>query len=105
MRLQVYVSAAKRAVLGALGLPPEYAELLTTDDKAARMHAVPLWRVSPKHMARVLRHYKGRYNTIVGFQPTGWCMQTGAALVRHAGRPGGSLQTTSRSCVGLRTRS
>jgi hypothetical protein len=75
---QVYVSMAKRAVLEALGLPPEYKELLTTDDRAARLHAVPLWRVSLKHMARLLKHYRGRFTTIVGFQPTGWSMQTGA---------------------------
>ena len=80
---QVYVSAAKRAVLATLGLGPEYTELLTTDDCAARLHAVPLWRVSLKHMGRVLKHFRGRFNTVVGFQPTGWCMQTGE------GRPGG----------------
>lgn len=79
--MQVYVSAAKRAVLGTLGLGPEYTELLTTDDRAARLHAVPLWRVSLKHMGRVLKHFRGRFNTVVGFQPTGWCMQTGAAIL------------------------
>ena len=64
----------------ALNLPQEYKALLTTDDKAALLHAVPLWRVSLKHMARVLKHYRGRYNTIVGFQPTGWSMQKGRPL-------------------------
>ncbi len=73
---QVYVSASKRAVLDALGLPAEYEALLTTDDRA-RLHAVPLWRVSLKHMARTLKHYRGRYTTIVGFQPTGWSMHSG----------------------------
>jgi len=74
---QVYVSVAKRKVMEALNLPAEYKSLLTTDDRAALLHAVPLWRVSLKHMARLLKHYRGRYNTIVGFQPTGWSMQTG----------------------------
>ena len=78
--MQVYVSAAKRKVMEALNLPQEYKVLLTTDDKAALLHAVPLWRVSLKHMARVLKHYRGRYNTIVGFQPTGWSMQKGQLL-------------------------
>ena len=76
MPAQVYVSVSKRAVLDTLGLPPEYEALLTTDDRA-RLHAVPLWRVSLKHMARTLKHYRGRYTTIVGFQPTGWSMQSG----------------------------
>jgi DNA cross-link repair 1A protein len=75
--MQVYVSAAKRAVLDTLGLGPEYTGLLTSDERAARLHAVPLWRVSLKHMGRVLRHFRGRFNTVVGFQPTGWCMRTG----------------------------
>lgn len=78
--MQVYVSVAKRKVMEALNLPAEYKALLTTDDRAALLHAVPLWRVSLKHMARLLKHYRGRYNTIVGFQPTGWSMQTGMAL-------------------------
>ena len=81
VRAQVYVSASKKGVLDALGLPPEYASLLTTDDRAARLHAVPLWRVRLKHMARALRHYAGRFTTVVGFQPTGWCMRTGAAAI------------------------
>ncbi len=72
----MYVSASKRAVLDTLGLPAEYEALLTTDDRA-RLHAVPLWRVSLKHMARTLKHYRGRYTTIVGFQPTGWSMHSG----------------------------
>jgi hypothetical protein len=76
---QVYVSASKRTVLNTLGLPPEYEALLTTDDRA-RLHAVPLWRVSLKHMARTLKHYRGRYTTIVGFQPTGWSMHSGACF-------------------------
>jgi len=83
VQVQVYVSVSKRAVLGALGLPPEYESLLTTDD-SARLHAVPLWRVSLKHMARTLKHYRGRYTTIVGFQPTGWSMHTGALLPMSA---------------------
>jgi hypothetical protein len=33
-RAQVYVSAGKLRVLQALGLPPDYARLLTTDDRA-----------------------------------------------------------------------
>ena len=64
--------------MDALNLPEEYRTLLTTDDRSALLHAVPLWRVSLKHMARLLKHYRGRYNTVVGFQPTGWSMQTGA---------------------------
>ncbi|KAK9843634.1 hypothetical protein WJX81_000325 [Elliptochloris bilobata] len=77
LQRKVYVSASKLRVLQALGLPPEYSCLLTTNDKAAHLQAVPLWRVRLKHMARILRHYRGRYNTIVAFRPCGWAHNTG----------------------------
>ncbi len=80
------MSVAKRRVMDALNLPEEYRALLTTDDRAALLHAVPLWRVSLKHMARLLKHYRGRYSTVVGFQPTGWSMQTGALFLMPIGR-------------------
>ncbi len=46
--------------------------------QAACLQAVPLWRVRLKHMARILRHYRGRFNTIVAFRPCGWAHHTGA---------------------------
>ncbi|CAL5219226.1 g1019 [Coccomyxa viridis] len=93
LKRKVYVSVAKRKIMEALNLPAEYKALLTTDDRAALLHAVPLWRVSLKHMARLLKHYRGRYNTIVGFQPTGWSMQTdrGHAAARGRRRQKGTL--------------
>ena len=87
--MQVYVSVAKKKVMEALNLPAEYKALLTTNDRAALLHAVPLWRVSLKHMARLLKHYRGRYNTIVGFQPTGWSMQTGMPLASSGSKDQG----------------
>ena len=47
-RLQVYMSAAKRKVMACLDLRPEYASLLTTDDRATNIQAVPLWMCSQK---------------------------------------------------------
>ena len=65
----------------ALNLPAEYKALLTTYDRAALLHAVPLWRVSQKHMAHLLKHYRGRLpQHHFGLQPTGWRMQTGMIL-------------------------
>ena len=46
--LQVYMSAAKRKVMACLDLRPEYASLLTTDDRATNIQAVPLWMCSQK---------------------------------------------------------
>lgn len=46
-------------------------------EQEAHLQAVPLWRISLKHMGRALKHYRGRFNTIVAFRPTGWAHQTG----------------------------
>ena len=45
---QVYMSAAKRKVMACLDLRPEYACLLTTNDRATNIQAVPLWMCSQK---------------------------------------------------------
>ena len=79
----VYVSRAKRQVLDCLGLPPAYARLLTTNDTEADMHAVPLSMASLKAMARTQRHYRSRFTTIVGFQPTGWSHTSGTLNRPH----------------------
>lgn len=69
---KIYVSTTKKKVLDCLNLDAHTQRLLTTDDTATNLHAVPLWMVSQKHMTNVLKHYKGRFTTVVGFQPTGW---------------------------------
>ncbi len=70
--LQVYVSVAKRKIVEALNLPAEYKALLTTYDRAALLHAVPLWRVSLKHMAHLLKHYRGRLPQHHCWPPADW---------------------------------
>ncbi|KAL4522626.1 hypothetical protein Ndes2526A_g01010 [Nannochloris sp. 'desiccata'] len=69
---KIYVSATKKKILDCLDLAPDEAALLTTDDSETNLHAVPLWMVSQKHMAKTLKYYRGRFTNIVGFQPTGW---------------------------------
>ena len=75
--MQMYVSLAKRKILDCLDLPTETLSLLTSNDKETNLHAVPLWSVTLKSMARLLKHYRGRYTTVVGFQPTGWTQKQG----------------------------
>jgi DNA cross-link repair 1A protein len=36
---------------------------------------LPLWKVTMDGMSALLGHYRGRYTSIVGFQPTGWTQQ------------------------------
>jgi len=82
---KVYVSATKKKVLDCLKLG-EDAALLTTDDAETNLHAVPLWMVSHKHMANALRHYRGRFTNVVGFQPTGWNHQRDTSKTKALGR-------------------
>lgn len=86
LQRKIYVSAAKRKILDCLDLPEEYRCLLTTDDHETNLHAVPLWMVSQKHMAKLLKHYRGRFTNAVGFQPTGWAHQRDASQTRARGR-------------------
>lgn len=72
LNTKVYVSKTKKKILDCLQLQPEEASLLTTDDLETNLHAVPLWMISEKHMSNALKHYRGRYKNVVGFQPTGW---------------------------------
>ena len=75
--MQMYVSVAKRKVLECIELPADTAALLTSNDKETNLHAVPLSSVTLKSMARLLKLYRGRYTTVVGFQPTGWTQKQG----------------------------
>jgi len=69
-----------------LALPPDETELLTTDDGETNLHAVPLWMVSQKHMANALKHYRGRFTNVVGFQPTGWTHGRDTSKTKAKGR-------------------
>lgn len=69
---KVYVGSAKRRVLSCLDLQPEEEGLLVSDDKKSSIHAVPLWNITFQRMKNILKYYRGRYNAVVGFRPTGW---------------------------------
>ncbi|GAB4823565.1 hypothetical protein N2152v2_010611 [Parachlorella kessleri] len=86
LQRKVYVSATKRKVLDCLDLPQEYSSLLTTNDVETNLHAVPLWMVTDKHMTKILKHYRGRFTNVVGFQPTGWTHQRDVNKTRARGR-------------------
>jgi DNA cross-link repair 1A protein len=81
---RLYAGAAKQAVLAYLPLAREDRALLTSDDTGARVHIVPMSCVTFGRMAGIARHYRARYDTVVGFAPSGW------AFGRASGRAGGS---------------
>eukprot|EP00873_Tetraselmis_striata_P015488 jgi/Tetstr1/435752/TSEL_024647.t1 len=72
---KVYVSETKMKVLRCLNLDPDHMKWLTTDDKQADIHVVPMQKVSMKAVQSAVKFYRGRYKTVVVFRPTGWAMQ------------------------------
>lgn len=50
-------------VLNCLDLDSEVRRLLTSNDQEASLHAVPMWMVTQQHMAKLLKHYRGRFTT------------------------------------------
>lgn len=92
---KLYVSSTKLKVLKCLNLDSGVEGQLTTDDGATNLHAVPLWMVTQKHMAKLLKYYKNRFSTIVGFQPTGWthAREKGQTKAKGRRRQKGTLIT------------
>ncbi|KFM26805.1 DNA cross-link repair 1A protein [Auxenochlorella protothecoides] len=86
LRQKVYVSATKLKILNCLELEPEVRAQLTTSDRETSLHAVPLWMITHDHMTKLLKHYRGRFTTVVGFKPTGWTHDKEAGRTRARGR-------------------
>jgi len=81
---RLYAGAAKREVLACLPLAAADAQLLTSEDAHTNVHIVPMACVSFGRMKGILAHYRGRFDTCVGFAPSGW------AFGREAARTGGA---------------
>lgn len=71
---KLYVGKQKKKVLDALGdtLSSEDRSLITSDDTSTNLHVVPMGSVSFDRMGLIKKYYKNRYDTIIGFKPTGW---------------------------------
>eukprot|EP00878_Enallax_costatus_P029508 GHUV01032002.1.p2 GENE.GHUV01032002.1~~GHUV01032002.1.p2 ORF type:complete len:503 (+),score=218.02 GHUV01032002.1:4005-5513(+) len=96
LKAKVYVAAAKRAVMGAINLPPEQAALLTTNHLEANIHVVPMRQVNLSEMESLLVRYKGRYTAVVGFQPTGWTQGGGSGGAGQPSRSTSSVRPNKR---------
>ncbi|PNH07331.1 DNA cross-link repair 1A protein [Tetrabaena socialis] len=51
---------------------------------------VPLFKVTLDGLSAILGQYKGRYNAVIGFSPTGWNHTAGGARGGGGGRGGGA---------------
>ncbi|CAM6038649.1 unnamed protein product [Sphagnum compactum] len=70
---KVYVATSKLRLLECMELGDDYTKWLTTNELESHIHVVPLWSIASfKRMGSISRYYQGRYNSIVGFSPTGW---------------------------------
>jgi DNA cross-link repair 1A protein len=95
----LYAGAAKREVLDCLDLTPEERGLITASDAATNLHIAPMGAVSFARMKGVLAHYRGRFNTVVGFAPTGWAFARAASGAAKHGKRGGGKRTARGSLV------
>ncbi|CAK9867445.1 unnamed protein product, partial [Sphagnum jensenii] len=70
---KVYVGTSKLRLLECMELGDDYTKWLTTNELESHIHVVPLWSIASfKRMGSISHYYQGRYNSIVGFSPTGW---------------------------------
>lgn len=69
---KVYVDKRKYRILSHLSLPEHIQGLLTTEACASRLHVVDMRSVSFSGMKEISQKYATRYDTFVGFRPTGW---------------------------------
>jgi len=74
---RLFAGTAKRAVLDCLPLAAEDRALLTGDDTATNVHIVPMACTSFARMKGILAHYRGQFDTCVGFSPSGWTFGRG----------------------------
>lgn len=74
LETKVYVGSAKLRMLRCMEFTEEEIQLRVTDKETeSRIHAVPLWMVANfKRMEAISRRYRGKYDTIVAFSPSGW---------------------------------
>jgi DNA cross-link repair 1A protein len=47
-------------------------ELLGHDPNSCNVHVVPLQTITSDRLLEYLEHWKGRWDKVVGFRPTGW---------------------------------
>ncbi|KAI5076808.1 hypothetical protein GOP47_0008873 [Adiantum capillus-veneris] len=78
LQKKIFCSATKLRLLQCMNFPDEDMKWLTTNERDAHIHVVPLWSIASfKRMNYIARHNAGRYNSIVSFSPTGWSFGRG----------------------------
>ncbi|KZT51302.1 DRMBL-domain-containing protein [Calocera cornea HHB12733] len=68
---KIYCDARKRGLLMAQD-DPELHSMLTSDPYTCQVHLLPLQNISVERMQDYLAHFKGLFDRVLGFRPTGW---------------------------------
>jgi DNA cross-link repair 1A protein len=71
LQTKVYCDSRKADILHCQDDPDLHA-LLTSDPHTAGVHVVPLSVIASDKLKIYSERYKGTFQTVVGFRPTGW---------------------------------
>ena len=71
LQTRVYCDSRKAAILRCQS-DPDLHDLLTTDPYNAGVHLVPLGTVASDRLKIYIERWKGHFDRVVGFRPTGW---------------------------------
>ena len=71
LQTKVYCDARKAAILRCQSDPDLHA-LLTSDPYNAGVHLVPLGTVATDRLKIYIERWKGHFDRVIGFRPTGW---------------------------------
>ncbi|KAK7352608.1 hypothetical protein VNO80_18032 [Phaseolus coccineus] len=75
---KVHVTAAKLRLLKCLEFKDEDMQWFTSNEHESNIHVAPMWTLASfKRLKQVSSQYKGRYNLIVAFSPSGWTFGKG----------------------------
>ena len=79
-RTKLYAGKRKRRILQCLDLTEEEVDLITPNDKETNFHVVEMNKVRFEQMEAIAKYWRNRFDAVIGFLPTGWCVA----------RPGGA---------------
>jgi len=71
LRTKVFCEARKRAIL-ACQADAELDALITSNPLEAKVHLLPLGMITSDALPDYMDKFKGKFDKVVGFRPTGW---------------------------------
>ena len=72
--VQIYVDRARWRMLECLSLPPDDTAMLTTESGSTRFRVVSMAHLRLDKLRELLKAEGGRYDALVAFRPSGWCL-------------------------------